>query len=327
MAKPKHDLALPIPTSTSSCHRCSPSGGTPFCDETNDICAQCLVDGDCDDSLFCNGVETCSSGTCQAGPGNPCSGTTPTCDEANDACICTTNADCDDGTYCNGVETCNSGSCQTGTTVDCNDGFGCTVDSCNEATDSCDNTPVSCPYPQACTEPTGACENSCDVVRADDDYLAGFSCFDTSQFSGDCSGIDTLLVLYTASTDVASHRTAASGIGFRLAEPRTSALNTCYRSFLSTSNEYFIGATDSIAPASEGNWYWESGGQFWAGGEPSPPAPAPGGSASDYENWNSGEPNDAGGAEDCAVYTSQSSAWVWNDVDCNGGFNGIYELI
>ena len=327
-----------------------------MCDETNDVCVACLVDADCDDSiactddtcnanscvytpinancqdnLFCTGTETCdpSNGSADANgcvsSGDPCSGTTPVCDEASDTCICTTNLHCDDGLFCNGAETCISGSCQTGTAVDCNDGFSCTDDSCNETTDSCDNTPVSCPYPQACTEPSGTCENSCDVVRADDDYLAGagFSCFDTSQ-SGSCSGIDTLLVLYTASTDAGSHRTSATNIGFRLAEPRTSALNTCYQSFLSTSREYFIGATDS---ASEGDWYWESGGQFWAGGEPSPPAPAPGGSASDYANWNSGEPNDAGGAEDCAVYTYQSSVWAWNDVDCNGGFNGIYELI
>jgi hypothetical protein len=54
---------------------------------------------------------------------------------------CTVDADCDDGFFCNGTEVCVSGSCQGGTPVDCGDGVSCTVDSCNEATDSCDNTP------------------------------------------------------------------------------------------------------------------------------------------------------------------------------------------
>ncbi len=54
---------------------------------------------------------------------------------------CTVDADCDDGLFCNGAETCNAGSCQAGTAPDCDDGVACTVDSCNEGTDSCDNTP------------------------------------------------------------------------------------------------------------------------------------------------------------------------------------------
>jgi len=56
---------------------------------------------------------------------------------------CTVDADCDDGEYCNGLETCNTGdgTCQPGTPVDCNDGFDCTIDFCNETTDSCDNVP------------------------------------------------------------------------------------------------------------------------------------------------------------------------------------------
>jgi hypothetical protein len=52
---------------------------------------------------------------------------------------CTVDADCDDGLFCNGAETCNAGTCQTGTAPNCNDGVSCTDDSCNEATDSCDN--------------------------------------------------------------------------------------------------------------------------------------------------------------------------------------------
>jgi hypothetical protein len=54
---------------------------------------------------------------------------------------CLTDPDCDDGLYCNGAETCVAGACQPGTPVDCDDGVDCTVDSCNEATDTCDRVP------------------------------------------------------------------------------------------------------------------------------------------------------------------------------------------
>ncbi|UCC29305.1 MAG: S8 family serine peptidase, partial [Phycisphaerales bacterium] len=52
---------------------------------------------------------------------------------------CSVPADCDDGLWCNGAEDCVSGSCVAGTPPDCSDGVGCTDDSCNEGTDSCDN--------------------------------------------------------------------------------------------------------------------------------------------------------------------------------------------
>ena len=53
---------------------------------------------------------------------------------------CVVDADCSDGTYCNGAEVCNAGSCEAGTAITCDDGVACTVDSCNEGTDSCDFT-------------------------------------------------------------------------------------------------------------------------------------------------------------------------------------------
>jgi hypothetical protein len=55
--------------------------------------------------------------------------------------VCFENADCDDGLYCNGSETCVGGICQSGTAPNCNDDIPCTIDSCNEDADSCDNLP------------------------------------------------------------------------------------------------------------------------------------------------------------------------------------------
>ncbi|MHC4234221.1 MAG: hypothetical protein ACYSUQ_03815, partial [Planctomycetota bacterium] len=47
---------------------------------------ECLSSGECDDTQFCTGVETCDAyGDCQAGT-DPC-GAGEWCDEANDACV------------------------------------------------------------------------------------------------------------------------------------------------------------------------------------------------------------------------------------------------
>jgi hypothetical protein len=95
---------------------------------------------ECDDGLFCNGEETCVDDECVPGP-DPCPG--QLCRESDDTCVdCLIDDDCDDLLYCNGIETCDAGGyCQNGPDVDCNDGVDCTMDTCNEDSDSCDNIP------------------------------------------------------------------------------------------------------------------------------------------------------------------------------------------
>lgn len=115
---------------------------TPCGDASNPCFGnECSVDGDCDDGLFCNGAESCVSGNCSVGT-DPCAAG-ETCDENTDTCIpvggCQSDAECDDGLFCNGVETCVAESCVAGVPVNCDDGVGCTDDSCNESTDTCDN--------------------------------------------------------------------------------------------------------------------------------------------------------------------------------------------
>ena len=114
-------------------------------DAQSDVCVpQCAVDADCDDTLFCNGVETCLAGVCLAGT-PPCEDgvgcTADTCDEGLDTCSnVADDALCDNGLFCDGAETCDPVlDCQAGTVVDCDDGVGCTADACNEGTLMCDN--------------------------------------------------------------------------------------------------------------------------------------------------------------------------------------------
>ncbi|MGE0824069.1 MAG: S8 family serine peptidase [Candidatus Binatia bacterium] len=99
---------------------------------------ECTVNADCNDGLYCNGIETCVSGTCQAGTPVNCNDvfacTVDSCNETTDACDhIPNNALCNDGAYCNGAEICNAtAGCQSGTPVSCSTGS-----SCNEATDQC----------------------------------------------------------------------------------------------------------------------------------------------------------------------------------------------
>ncbi len=121
----------------------------------------CEDDSDCDDGIFCNGVESCSAGICEPGStpcgddgffcngteacdeegkqctqsGNPCAPDLM-CDEAADLCVgCLEDNDCNDGLFCNGEEFCNEGVCIQGENP-CPAGT-----QCNEAAQSCDPVP------------------------------------------------------------------------------------------------------------------------------------------------------------------------------------------
>ena len=100
----------------------------------------CSVPADCDDGLFCNGVEDCVAGLCAAGTAVDCSDgvacTKDSCNEETDSCESEPNdAACDDANVCNGLETCDTAlGCRAGTSPAVDDGVACTVDSCDPVT-------------------------------------------------------------------------------------------------------------------------------------------------------------------------------------------------
>jgi len=150
------------------------------CNEGTDSCDNTVSDVLCDDTLWCNGVETCDViNDCQAGTDVDCGDTydctDDSCNDVLDICLNVENDDncvfpevcdvvyfpppsgcgeilectgqddgtsCDDGTYCNGIDECQSEVCtNVGPNIDCDDSVSCTTDSCNEDSDSCDNLP------------------------------------------------------------------------------------------------------------------------------------------------------------------------------------------
>ncbi len=123
------------------------------------------VDAICQDGLFCNGSEICDPTDLSADLSTGCVATTlelsdgldctiDECDEGTDTAddlgeITHTPSDaaCQDGLFCNGAETCDptaagadaTTGCLAADPVDTDDGFACTVDSCDEGVDSTDD--------------------------------------------------------------------------------------------------------------------------------------------------------------------------------------------
>ena len=144
-----------------------------------------VLSSSCDDGLFCNGAETFDGTSCQPGvdpcdDGVPC--TDDSCDDIVNTCSNVANdANCDDLLFCNGAETCDALlDCRPGTNP-CDDAVGCTIDTCDEPTDGCTNTPDDT-----------ACDNGvfCDGAETCDALLDCQPGFDPCDDTVDCT-IDT----------------------------------------------------------------------------------------------------------------------------------------
>jgi hypothetical protein len=155
------------------------------------------------DNSLCPDGQFCSSGGCQTGA--PCNDDT----------------DCDDGNLCNGIDLCDTsqgvpGTCviQPGSVVNCNDGFSCTVDSCDPDTGLCTNAPNDaacvdtnlCNGTESCDPENGAAPSGCvageplvcddEIDCTADQCFAQFGCFHTPnnalcQDDSVCNGQET----------------------------------------------------------------------------------------------------------------------------------------
>ena len=150
----------------------------------------------CEDGSACTEGDSCIDASCQAGDlipcddGNPC--TDDSCDKdagctftdnqdpCDDGDACTNNDGCaagvcepgdplvcDDGLFCNGLETCDSDAgCVNGDAPETDDGIDCTVDACDEVTDTILHTPQDsvCDTNELCVtdicDPQAGCQSS-----------------------------------------------------------------------------------------------------------------------------------------------------------------------
>ena len=102
----------------------------------------------CDDGNPCTQADTCSLGSCFAGPakgcqdGNPC--TLDTCDLNDGTCLHeAVDWACDDGNPCSVEDSCQAGEC-VGVPANCDDGNPCTIGTCQPDI-GCDYSPVGAP--------------------------------------------------------------------------------------------------------------------------------------------------------------------------------------
>ena len=157
--------------------------------DAGDAAPQCQTNTDCDDGVYCDGVETCDvNGMCHPGTPVVCqddgfSCTKEFCDESTKSCqTVIQDSVCQDGLFCDGTEQCNPSAggadpttgCVAGTAVNCDDGLSCTVDTCDDTNDKCVHTPHDticddgkyCDGVETCDPANGAAGTGCVVGTA-----------------------------------------------------------------------------------------------------------------------------------------------------------------
>lgn len=147
----------------------TPPGGTIWMNES-------LADN-CDDGLDndCDGLIDSNDPDCAGG--------------------CTSDAECDNGMFCDGAETCvlGSGECVPGVAPVVDDGIDCTVDFCNEDTDSivhnpsntlCDDT-LFCTGVETCNASTGCVDGSNPCPAGEECDESGDTCMTAAMCTSD----------------------------------------------------------------------------------------------------------------------------------------------
>ena len=132
---------------------------------------------------------------------------------------------------------------------------------------------------------------------------------------------------YWSCSSSVSRSTASSfceGEGARLVKIDSSGVNDLVAALSAvTADGGWTGANDLVT---EGDWRWPDDEAFWSGDEY---GSAVGGA---YVNWNSGEPNDHNGSEECssiygATNSTSSRRGKWNDASCSGSMPFICETV
>ena len=169
------------------------------CQASTSIC-ECKADSDCIQPFdLCAGQVRCIDNSCQLDPGTvvvcepvgACQ--SAVCESASGLCIVTVKPDqtpCTDKNACSGGDYCFDGSCLTKSTLNCDDGNSCTLDTCNPesgcvhaATEGGCNDGNSCTSNEQCelgqcVATVNLCVENCDNGK-DDDGDGDVDCLDS----------------------------------------------------------------------------------------------------------------------------------------------------
>jgi hypothetical protein len=143
-----------------------PDSGPPptECNLDNTLGNLCSFDSQCDDGCFCNGVERCFEGTCEAARGNPCNDRIDcTADSCTEEAHCTRVAD---DSVCNDTDDCTLDFCDLAIGCDYTvrdfDGDGFTDGYCGG--DDCDDTLIDV-HPEASEVCDNWVDDDCNGLR------------------------------------------------------------------------------------------------------------------------------------------------------------------
>ncbi len=152
---------------------------------------ECSIDSDCQDNLYCNGLEFCRVGKCEREKLNlmdkiEC--TIDYCDENLDIIVHeNSNEKCSDGVFCNGEEICNSYLGCVNSTIETNDNIYCTFDSCNEEKDIVEHKPENdfCSNSLFC-DGKEICDSGKGCIKGENSCKTDQSCYEESDVCVQC---------------------------------------------------------------------------------------------------------------------------------------------
>ncbi len=164
------------------------SDGNPCTKDSCDTASGCTQTADdgvaCSDGNACTVGDSCFNSLCQKGADKNCDANKPciigSCDLSGGNCVFTNKQDgviCDDGLICSVADKCAAGVC-AGDAKNCDDGNGCTLDSC-DPTSGCVNAPTTAP----CDDGTKC--TAADVCKAGVCAGIAINCDDGNQCTDD----------------------------------------------------------------------------------------------------------------------------------------------
>jgi hypothetical protein len=213
-----------------------------------------------DDGNLCT-ADLCSGTACTHPAGNngaPCADDGNSC--TSDVCgggVCThpsvgNGTVCNDGQYCTINDNCQSGTCSSGGARNCADGLTCTADTCNEASDACQNplSPSYCLIGGTCVaeganDPANDCK-SCQSGASTTAY--------TNKSNGSVCAADA----YTCTSDTCSSGTCTHPVttgcligGACIAQGANNPANDCQSCQSATSTTSYTNKTNGTACAAD----------------------------------------------------------------------------